>query len=175
MKLKLLIALLYLSCFLLPLSACSSSLSGAITEDGSLNVQPLAEKLSAAFTTKNPQVTISIKGSSTNAGIQALASGSVDIAGASRDLKSGDPPLIAHLIAKDGIAFMVHPSNPVTNLTREHIRGILSGQITNWRLVGGLVQAIHIISREEGTSTRSVIEEVVMGVCSVLFRYYCAS
>jgi phosphate transport system substrate-binding protein len=144
------------------LTGCAAPLSGSISEDGSLNVQPLAEKLAASFIAQHPQVFISIKGSSTAAGIEAVDAGIVDIGGASRELKPGEPSLVAHLLAKDGIAIIVNQANPVESLTISQIRDILAGKIVNWKEVGGADQVIHIVTREEATSTRSVIEETVM-------------
>jgi phosphate transport system substrate-binding protein len=151
--------------FILAVAACASGprLEGTITEDGSLNVQPLAEKLAAVFMDRYQRVTIYIKGSSTAAGIEAVKTGAVDLGGASRELKPGEPELMTHLLARDGIAIIVHPGNMVGGLTREQVREIFAGKILNWQQVGGPDLAIHIVTREEATSTRTVLEEVLMG------------
>jgi phosphate transport system substrate-binding protein len=150
---------------ILALTACASGprLTGTITEDGSLNVQPLANKLADAFMEKYQRVTITIKGSSTAAGIEAVNTGAVDLGGASRNLNPGEPELMTHLLARDGIAIIVHPGNIVSGLTREQIREIFAGKVLNWQQVGGANLAIHIVTREEATSTRTVLEEAIMG------------
>lgn len=142
---------------------CGQKLSGTITEAGSTTVQPVAEKLAAAFKRKHPDVTITIQGGGSSVGIKATADGTVDIGAASRDLKPDEPKLVKHLLARDGIAIIVHPSNPVTALTKEQVIKIFSGEITNWNQVGGNNSAITVISREEGSGTRTAFEEMVMG------------
>lgn len=148
----------------LALAGCASALDlkGTISVDGSLNVKPLAEKLATEFIAVNPEVRITIQGSSTAEGIKAVSAGTVDIGGASRDLKTDEPKLVAKLFARDGIAIIVHPSNTAHGLSKAQIRDIFAGRITNWKQVGGSDQTIHIVTREEATSTRTVVEELIM-------------
>jgi phosphate transport system substrate-binding protein len=137
--------------------------SGTITESGSTTVQPLAEKLANAFTTRHPKVKITIQGGGTGVGIKAANDGTVDIGAASRELTRDDPALVKHLLARDGIAIIVNPANPVNNLNRQQIVDIFSGKITNWSQVGGKDKAIHVAAREEGSGTRTAFQELVMG------------
>lgn len=158
--------LIPLTCLILAgmiLSGCAQKLSGTITEAGSTTVQPVAEKLAAAFKRKHPEIIITIQGGGSSVGIKAAADGTVDIGAASRELKPDEPKLVQHLLARDGIAIIVHPNNPVTGLTKEQVIKIYSGEITNWNQVGGSNAAITVISREEGSGTRSAFEEMVMG------------
>jgi phosphate transport system substrate-binding protein len=149
---------------LVPVGCQSNNrLQGTINEDGSLNVQPLANKLADFFIARYPRVTITVNGSSTAAGIEAVNAGKADLGGASRDLKPSEPQLIAHLLARDGIAIIVHPGNPVSSLTRDQVRDIFAGKISNWQQVGGEDRDIHIFTREAATSTRTVLEEILMG------------
>jgi phosphate transport system substrate-binding protein len=141
----------------------STSLSGTITESGSTTVQPLAEKLAAAFMNINPGVKVTIQGGGSGVGIKAANDGTVDIGAASRDLTQDDPQLNKILLAKDGIAIIVNPANPVTGLTKAQVRDIFSGSIINWKEVGGLDQEIHVTAREEGSGTRTAFQEMVMG------------
>jgi phosphate transport system substrate-binding protein len=138
-------------------------LSGAITESGSTTVQPLAEKLANAFTTANPKVKIVIQGGGSAVGIKAANDGTVDIGAASRELTSSDPALQKFLLCRDGIAIIVSPSNPVTDLTKQQIVDIFSGKITNWKDAGGQDKSIHVVAREEGSGTRTAFQELVMG------------
>jgi len=146
----------------LVLGGCQS-VSGTITEAGSTTVQPVAEKLAAAFKDKNPDVTITIQGGGSSVGVKSAADGTVDIGAASRELKSDEPKLVTHLLARDGIAIVVHPDNSVTGLTKDQIIKIFAGEITDWSEVGGSSGTITVVAREEGSGTRGAFEEMVMG------------
>ena len=145
------------------LTGCSSSLSGTITESGSTTVQPLAEKFATAFKAKNPDVNVVIQGGGTAVGIKAANDGTVDIGAASRELTSSDPTLVKHLLARDGIAIIVPPSNPITNLTKDQVIAIFAGNVTNWSQVGGPNKGIDVVAREEGSGTRTAFQDLVMG------------
>jgi phosphate transport system substrate-binding protein len=137
--------------------------SGSITESGSTTVQPLAEKLAGAFTTAHPKVKITIQGGGSGVGVKAANDGTVDIGAASRELTKDDPALKTILLARDGIAIIVHPSNTLSDLTKDQVRDIFSGKITNWKDVGGADKVIHVVAREEGSGTRTAFQEMVMG------------
>lgn len=145
------------------MSGCCDGVSGTITEAGSTTVQPLAEKLANSFKEKNPDIEIVIQGGGSSVGIKSCNDGTVDIGAASRELKPDEPDLIKHLLARDGIAIVIHPSNPLTSLTKEQVKQIFAGQIANWSKVGGDNKEIHVIAREEGSGTRTAFEEMVMG------------
>ena len=141
----------------------AGELSGTINEAGSTSVQPLAELLATAFTAKYPKVTVNISGGGSSAGVKAIAAGTVDLGAASRDIKISEPDVIPVCIARDGVAIVVHESNPLTGLTIEQVAKIYAGEITNWRDVGGTDALITVVSREEGSGTREVFEEYVTG------------
>lgn len=145
------------------LTGCSGGAANTITEAGSTTVQPLAEKLAEAFKAENPDVNITIQGGGSSVGVKSCNDGTVDIGAASRELKPGEPNLVKHLVASDGIAIIVHPSNPIAGLTKEQVRGVFAGNITNWSQIGGENKEIHVIAREEGSGTRGAFEELVMG------------
>lgn len=147
----------------LVLGGCAQSTSGTITEAGSTTIQPVAEKLAAAFKDKNPDITVTIQGGGSSVGIKSAAGGTVDIGAASRELKPDEPKLVKHLLARDGIAIVVHPDNSVTGLTKDQIIKIFAGEITNWSEIGGSSGTITVIAREEGSGTRGAFEEMVMG------------
>ncbi len=69
---------------------------------------------------------------------------------------------MTHAVAKDGVAVIVHQSNPVTDLTMEQLQGIYTGTITNWKDVGGTDSKIMVVTREEGSGTRDCFEQAVM-------------
>lgn len=133
-----------------------------ITEGGSTTVQPVAEKLSAAFMDDNPDVNIIIQGGGSGTGVSKTADGTFDIGAASRELKADEPDLVTHLLARDGIAIITNTGNGVSGLTTEQVRDIYAGTITNWNEVGGPDKSIIVISREEGSGTRDAFEELVM-------------
>jgi phosphate transport system substrate-binding protein len=141
------------------ISGCGGGgISDTVTEAGSTTVQPLAEKLAEAFKSENPETTIVIQGGGSSVGIKSCNDGTVDIGAASRELKADEPNLVKHLLARDGIAIITHPSNPVTGLTREQVKDIFSGKITNWSQVGGEIKEIYVVAREEGSGTRTAFE-----------------
>jgi phosphate transport system substrate-binding protein len=138
-------------------------LSGTITTAGSTTVQPLAEKLAEQFMTIHPKVSIIIQGGGSSVGVKSANDGTVDIGHASRELKSSEPDLVTHILARDGIAVVVHPDNQVSELTTEQVRQIFAGEINNWSQVGGDSEEIHVVAREEGSGTRAAFQEMVMG------------
>ncbi|HUV52461.1 MAG TPA: phosphate ABC transporter substrate-binding protein [Dehalococcoidia bacterium] len=138
-------------------------LSDTVTESGSTTVQPVAEKLAEAFKAENPDATIIIQGGGSSVGIKSCNDDTVDIGASSRELKSDEPNLVKHLLARDGIAIITHPSNPVAGLTKEQVRDIFTGKIAKWSQVGGENKDIYVIAREEGSGTRTAFEEMVMG------------
>jgi len=148
--------------FSLALVGCGKELSGTITEAGSTTVQPLAELLADEYMQKHPDVQVTIGGGGTAQGITSVNTGLVDIGAASRELKADDPQLVKHLLARDGIAIITSPDNPVDGLTKDEIRQIFGGIIKNWSAVGGPNAAIRVIVREEGSGTRAAFEEMVM-------------
>lgn len=147
----------------LVLIGCGTKLSGTVTEAGSTTVYPLAQAFAEAFQAKHPDVTVSTAQGGSGAGISQCASGAVDIGAASRELTSTDPPLVTHLLARDGIAVITKPSNPVTGLTKAQVKDIFKGSITNWKDVGGPDHAIDVYVREETSGTRGAFQELVMG------------
>jgi phosphate transport system substrate-binding protein len=138
--------------------------AGVITESGSTTVQPLAEKLADAFMAANAKVKVIIQGGGSSVGIRAAIDGTVDIGGSSRNLTMEEEAvLVTHVLAREGIAVIVNPANNVNDLALTQIREIFSGKITNWREVGGSDQQIHVAVREEGSGTRKVFDDIVMG------------
>ncbi len=141
-----------------------------IVVDGSTTVGPLAKAFAEHFKTENPGVTITVAESGSGNGAKSLINGTCDVADMSRFMKdtefkaaveAGVFP-VAHIIAMDGIGIIVHPSNPVRNLTVEQVRDIYLGKITNWKEVGGPDKSIVVISRDTNSGTYECFEELVM-------------
>ena len=143
--------------------SCTRNSSTFLVVAGSTSVQPYIELLAEEFELLYPGKGIDIQGGGSSAGIIAAESGAADIGMSSRWLKRTEEDLWSVEIAKDGLAMIVHPSNPVTDLTLEQIRDIYSAVISDWRQLGGRQGRIHLIAREEGSGTRSAFEEMVMG------------
>ncbi len=129
---------------------------------GSTSVQPFIEKLAEEYMTKNPGIKINVQGGGSTAGIQAVFNKTCAIGTSSRHLVPSENGLHKFLMAIDGIAIVVHPENPIANLTHDEIKDIFSGRITNWKEVGGPDRRIFAVTREEGSGTRGAFEELIM-------------
>ncbi|MDD2481538.1 MAG: phosphate ABC transporter substrate-binding protein [Lutispora sp.] len=132
----------------------------SIIINGSTSVQPLAEELANAFKAKNPNATIDIQSGGSGIGIKSAMDGVVDIGMSSRDLKPEEKIMKEYRIATDGIAVILHPENTVNDLSVEQLRQIYSGEITNWKEVGGKDAKITVVTREEGSGTRGAFIEL---------------
>lgn len=133
----------------------ASKLSGTILISGSTSVQPLADTLAQDFMKKNPGVSITVTGGGSGAGIKDVAAGKVNIGNSSRDLKSTDPTgLKKNIVAWDGLVVIVNSKNTVKNLTKDQVKKIFSGEITNWKDVGGKTNApINVYQRAVPSGT----------------------
>jgi phosphate transport system substrate-binding protein len=120
------------------------------------------EVLAEDYAIRFPGSAIDVQGGGSTAGVMAVENGIADLGMSSRALKQDELHLWSIEVAKDALAAIVHPSNPVGNLTLAQLRGIYSGRITNWSELGGSHARIHIIAREEGSGTRAAFEEMVM-------------
>ena len=149
-----------------------------IENKGSDTLVNLALAWAEDYTGEHPEVRISVTGGGTGTGIAALINGTVDIANASREMKkeeiadaqkNGVDP-VQHVVARDAIAVVVNPTNPVSQLTIQQISDIYTGKITNWSQVGGEDRPIVLLSRESNSGTYVYfLENVVrMGVKSDL-------
>jgi len=132
-----------------------------IENKGSDTLVNLALAWAEAYMQRYPEVRISVTGGGSGTGIAALINGTVDIANASREMTpeetaavevNGTDP-IQFVVARDAIAVVVHPSNPVTGLTLQQLSGIYTGRITNWSQVGGEDRPIVLLSRESNSGT----------------------
>ncbi|MCY2924976.1 MAG: substrate-binding domain-containing protein, partial [Planctomycetota bacterium] len=116
---------------MLSCGGCRKSREGAVSAIGSTSIQPFAEMLAQEFNAKQSEVRVEVQGGGSTVGLRAIAEGIADIGMSSRDLKPNEH-YNKIVIARDGIAVVVHPSNPVRNLTRADLRAIFAGQKTNW-------------------------------------------
>jgi len=142
----------------------SLALAGGSTKlrvEGATTVLPIAQLAAEEFMNARPDVTISVQGGGSGVGVASLIDGTCDIADASRAMKDdeikkavakGVKP-VAHVVAMDGIAVILHPSNKINNLTIEQIKGIYTGKISNWKQVGGEDKKIVVLSRDSASGT----------------------
>jgi phosphate transport system substrate-binding protein len=149
------------------MSACSRASGSATIVAGSTSVQPYAEILAEEFMVLNPDAEIDIQGGGSSSGITAAQSQSANIGMSSRALKEKEKGLWNVEIAKDGLALIVNPKNPIQNITLEQVRDIYAAKITDWSELGGPKSKINIIAREEGSGTRSAFTELVMGKAEI--------
>jgi len=163
--------ILTLACLILTLMvSISQAGEGQLVVQGSTTVLPIAQAVAEVFMQNNPQANISVRGGGSGNGIAALIEGTCDIADASRPMKVKEILLcqkksispVPHIIAMDGIAVIVHPSNPVQGLSTEQIKDIYTGKITNWKDLGGKDQKIVVVSRDSSSGTFETFEKIVL-------------
>ena len=153
-----------------PASAAASSapsggyteLTGSVATDGSTSMKSVIGALGEAFQNANSGVTFTYNPTGSGSGIQAVSEGRCDIGLASRGLKDDEKSsgLTETVLAYDGIAVVVSPENPVSDLTLQQIADIYTGKITNWKDVGGNDAEIVLIGREAGSGTRDGFESI---------------
>lgn len=144
--------------------SCRSGRSGhSLVVAGSTSIQPFADKWAEVFMEKRPHEIVDVQGGGSSAGIQAVLTGAAHIGMSSRELKGEEKQLYQIEVAHDGLAIIVHPSNPLENITIEQVKSIFLGEITNWDPLNGQKKAITVVVREEGSGTRGAFQELVMG------------
>jgi phosphate transport system substrate-binding protein len=148
---------------MLLLAACGPSDSGGLTVTGSTSVTPFAEHLAELYQKQHPGIAINIQGLGSSAGIRAALDGVAEIGMSSRELQPEEADKLDQVvIARDALAVVVNPDNPINGLSTAQIQGIFSGQIRSWDALGGPPQPITVVSREAGSGTFSAFGELVM-------------
>ncbi|MBQ8828208.1 MAG: phosphate ABC transporter substrate-binding protein [Clostridia bacterium] len=139
---------------------CSSS-NEAVSTDGSTSMNKVIGALGEAFEA-DTGITVTYNATGSGAGIQAVLEGRCDIGLSSRNLKDEETAegLVGTILAYDGIAIIVNPENPVSELSVENIAKIYTGEITNWKDVGGDDAEIVLFGREAGSGTRDGFESI---------------
>ena len=138
-----------------------AKLSGNVATDGSTSMEKIIGSLGEAFTEMNPDVNFTYNPTGSGTGIQAAIDGTCDIGLSSRALKDEEKATLTEtIVALDGIAIIVNPANPVSDLSVEQIAQIYTGEITNWKDVGGDDLEISRIGREAGSGTRDGFETI---------------
>ena len=137
-----------------------TGLSGTVITNGSTSMESVMGVLQEAFQEVQPGIRIQYTGSGSGAGVTSAQEGTADIGLASRDLKDDETGVQQITVAKDGIAILVNPENPVTDLSLEQIAQLATGEITNWSEVGGNDAPVVFIGREAGSGTRDGFESI---------------
>jgi phosphate transport system substrate-binding protein len=155
------------------LSGCQGqapSHAGSVQLKGSETLRPLLTLCAEDFMARHPHIDVMVQGGGSGPGIAALLHGTVDIGMASRELSDKERQYAAgqglevraFAVALDGIAVVVHANNPVEVLTVEQLRGIFLGNLQNWQDVGGVPQAITVLSRMAGSGTAELFRQRVL-------------
>ena len=169
---KIISIVLVLACAATLLAGCGSTgtpstsgstdaaVTGSVATDGSTSMEKVIGALGEAFMNNNSGASFTYN--PTGSGIKAVIEGRCDIGLSSRALKDEEKAegLVETVLAYDGIAMVVNPANPVSDLTVEQIAAISTGEITNWKEVGGNDAEIVLIGREAGSGTRDGFESI---------------
>ena len=140
----------------------TAALSGTVSTDGSTSMEKVINSLGESFMAANKDVKFTYNPTGSGSGIQAVTEGRCDIGLSSRALKDDEKAsgLVETVLAYDGIAIVVSPENPVSDLNVDTIAKIYTGEITNWKDVGGDDAEIVLIGREAGSGTRDGFESI---------------
>ena len=160
---KIITIILALACVAALFAGCGKqSVSGSVSTDGSTSMEKVIGALGESFMATNEGATFTYNPTGSGSGIKAVQAGTCDIGLASRNLKDEEKSsgLKQTVLAYDGIAIIVHPGNPVSDLDVETIAKIYTGEITNWKEVGGNDAQIVLIGREAGSGTRDGFESI---------------
>ena len=162
--------ILILTLFALIAVSAFAKKGNKITIAGSTTVLPIAQATAEVFMDNNPEINISVRGGGSSVGIAAIMAGTVDIGNASRHIKAkelasarekGINPY-ENVVANDGIVIVIHKDNNVKDLTLEQIKGIYTGDISNWKEIGGPSLPIVVISRDVSSGTFEVFNKIVL-------------
>ncbi len=166
---KKLITVVTLMGFLLGFSFLSHA-AEKIVLAGSTTVLPIAQRTAEVFMQKNPSADIIVRGGGSGVGIASIIDGTCDIADSSRPIQSAElekaasngRDIKAHVIAMDGIAVIAHPTNKISALTKNQVKDIYTGKISNWSQLGGGDQKIVVISRDTSSGTFEAFGALVL-------------
>ena len=147
------------------LAGCASdngSAGGSVSSDGSTSMEKVIGALGESFMANNQGTTFTYNPTGSGSGIKAVLEGRCDIGLSSRSLKDDEKAegLKETVLAYDGIAIIVNPENPVNNLDLETIAKLYTGEIANWKDVGGNDAEVVLIGREAGSGTRDGFESI---------------
>ncbi len=137
------------------------AVSGKVQMSGSTSMETIANALKEAFMAKYPDVTVDVQLGGSSVGVKDVQEGKSDIGNVSRALKADETGLKENKMAIDGIAIVVNPANKVTEISKEDLAKVYTGEINNWKDLGGDDQPIVVIGREASSGTRGAFEELL--------------
>jgi phosphate transport system substrate-binding protein len=147
-----------------------SSSKQKVVIKGSTTVLPITLKAIESYKKVKKDVSVTVEGSGSGNGIKALLDGACDIANSSREIKKDETEMAQKsgikvkeiAIAYDMIVPIVHPKNPITKITKDQLKGIYEGNITNWKQLGGADETIIVVSRDTSSGTYEYWHEDVL-------------
>lgn len=156
------VAITFITLALMAVTGCGKAGGGTVSTDGSTSMEKVIGALGESFEENNSGVTFTYNPTGSGSGITAVSEGRCDIGLSSRNLKEEEKAqgLTETILALDGIAVIVNPDNPVNDLDLETIGRIYTGEITNWKDIGGNDLEIVLIGREAGSGTRDGFESI---------------
>ena len=138
----------------------AEEITGTVNTNGSTSMEDVMGTLIEAYKEIQPGITVNYTGSGSGAGVTGAQEGTCDIGLASRDLKDDETGVHQITVAKDGIAIIVNPANPVADLSLEQIAALATGETANWADVGGSDGQVVFMGREAGSGTRDGFESI---------------
>lgn len=156
-----------------PSGGLPADLSGQLTIAGSASLKPLLDNLATAFSQNNPHLQIQVQPSDFGLGVVAVGDGAATIGSLTRELTAEEqanyPNLRLTPLAVDGLAVVTSPDVKLSTLSQAQVQGIFTGQITNFKEVGGPDAAIVVITRETGSEARAIFERLALGQDQKIF------
>lgn len=155
-------SIMIMALLLVSITGCGKTEGGTVSTDGSTSMEKVIGALGEAFESSNSGVTFTYNPTGSSSGITAVTEGRCDIGLSSRNLKDEEKTqgLTETILALDGIAIIVNPDNPIGDLDLDTIAKIYTGEITNWKDIGGNDLEIVLIGREAGSGTRDGFESI---------------
>ncbi len=149
---------------------CVGLFAQKLTIQGSTTVLPIAQAAAEVYMDSHSEADITVRGGGSGTGIAALIDGATDIADASRPMKPKEITLarergidpVANVVARDGIAVIVHPDNPMKAITKEDLKAIYTGEISSWDKVSSGKGAIVVVSRDAASGTFEAFNELAL-------------
>lgn len=143
-----------------------SDMTGTLKIGGSTTVQPIEQAAADRLMAMNSGLSVTVAGGGSGVGLKGANDGTLNIGGYSTELSDADrktyPTIIDTQIGNDGVAIILNPSNPITNLTKQQVFDIFTGKITNWKDVGGENAPIFVQQRESTSGTRKAFKELAL-------------
>lgn len=156
---------------LMVMAIAGTAFAGDLVIKGSTTVLPIAQAAAEKYMEANADAKITVSGGGSGNGIKAIIDGSTDIADASRFIKDKEVKTayekgvypVPFAVAMDALLPVVHPSNKIADLTPDQLRKIYTGEIRNWKEVGGDSMAIAVVGRDTSSGTYETWEKKIMG------------